>query len=833
MADISIAVSGSVSGSIVVGNHNVIIQSNGTEVDERTEPPPRPTPRRHLIGMPLPRGGPPPIGRDGELRQIEDWLDEDLPVEVIGSQGMGKSLLLRTLASRRSQAGAEVVCLSAAGLSVEDIVQEIFHACYDSEDYKPDPDRLRRLMGRIQALIIVDDVVASPKDIAVLLDAVPSSSLIISSTERCLWGDGRRVELAGLPADPGLALVERELDRSLDDTERTLVEAFWRDVAGHPLALIQAARALRTAAAASVPPDRQALADALVSGLGEQAHITLSLILAVNPAEIPSALIEELTGAAEALAGLERAGLVLEGASGYCAALPMAALVAESFGHTPDAAEYTRPLASWAAGASPQQLGNAAPIIITVLRAAIDQHAYGPARDLARTAAPALCRTLRWGSWQQVLTLGKEAAHALGASDDEAYFDHEENARLKALGKGVLIGAVVGVGFLAGQHAAAPAATAKAVALKGTASGIKGFVLSPITGIVAAATAVAGLIGAVSYANSGYPSPAPQSSPSPSIASPSITTSSTTPTVQPISDPTGGYTLAMTTISCQGFEDCNKTPGSTPIRIECAAQNCSIIGTDGWMEHHDLIFDGTTLKTEGPDGLFNYCVNERRPGHITITLIVASWQQGQNNSRTPSELRGRITTSSPAYKNCAAGEAVYAVSSLPGSTPTQEPSPTASPRPTQSEPTPAPAQANSPCQTSPSRATCDKVDPTASNCDQDAVIVQGGQATGPLHGTEFTVELLWSPTCHANWSRAQPTTDRSVEFGPWIEPGRGDATRFFAKVNVHGGWTNSPMAYSDSTSPAAKACAIVPAYSGDKRPYWLCTPMLSPDGRPM
>ncbi|MCP2292813.1 hypothetical protein APR08_005767 [Nocardia amikacinitolerans] len=52
--------------------------------------------------------------------------------------------------------------LSAAGLAVEDLLQSLFQACYDAVDYRPDPTALRRLMGSIRALIVIDDFEVPP-----------------------------------------------------------------------------------------------------------------------------------------------------------------------------------------------------------------------------------------------------------------------------------------------------------------------------------------------------------------------------------------------------------------------------------------------------------------------------------------------------------------------------------------------------------------------------------------------------------------------------------------------------------------------------------------------
>jgi hypothetical protein len=201
---------------------------------------------------------------------------------------------------------------------------------------------------------------------------------------------------------------------------------------------------------------------------------------------------------------------------------------------------------------------------------------------------------------------------------------------------------------------------------------------------------------------------------------------------------------------------------------------------------------------------------------------------GQDDIRRPNGWTGRLTTSSPAFHECPAGEAAWKISVLPGSSSlTGAPAAGVTSTPPDINTEPAQAPNGSPCRSAPSRASCDKEDPQASECDQDGTVVPGGQVTGPLHGTEFTVELWWSPSCQTNWARARPTGGRSARFAPWIEPARGDATRFFATLGMHSDWIDSPMAYSDGGAKAAAGCVIVP---GGEKPYYLCTPMLTHDG---
>ncbi|MFC4909597.1 hypothetical protein [Actinomadura gamaensis] len=683
MADVGISVGGSVSGTVIVGDHNVIVRSGLSEVAAREGPPPRPVPRRPL-GFASPRPGPEPIGRDAELREIRDALDQRVPVEVVGPPGIGKSLLLRAVAAECGAAGTEVVFLPAAGLPVEDIVQELFQACYETEGYKPDTAHVRRLMGAVRAVLVVDDVLATPDEIAVLLDAVPSSSLLIASLRGCLGGEGRTVEPAGLGEEDALSLVRRELGRSLSADERDLVETFRRDAAGHPLALVQAARAIRSAADRAVLPDRQALATALATGLDERARAVLALLLTVDPVPVPGEHVAKLADAEEALDQLVGSGVVTREPEGFRVAQPIGHLVARAAEPVPDPGGYAQRLAAWAADAPAERIAAVAALIVSVLAAALADQAHLQTRTLARAVAPALCLTLRWGAWRQALALGGQASHALGSADDRAYFEHEDKNRRAALGKGALAGAAAGVAFWAGRAGAAGAK-------KGTSAGPKGCLTSPAAVGTAAAAAIAGLVGAVGYVLTGNPAPSnpvaagstsasitivqpppvitptsptdtsPTDSSPPDTSPPDVTPTETSPTpvpspAPPAADVRGTYTMSRRLVSCT-FEICYKEP--LTLRIGCAGDNCVLTG-DG-IERLPLTLDGDTMTAAGPDGRFNICGGRHRPGRLALTLTVTSWRPGRGDTRQPNTLAGRLTTSSPAFGVCRAGDAAWTV----------------------------------------------------------------------------------------------------------------------------------------------------------------------------
>src|SRR5215475_417386 len=231
-------VTGNVNGQVVAGHHNVVISAEGSAVRASIGPLPTPLSRRKPAGRPLPRVGS-LLGRDGELRQLDDWITAGERVQVYGERGTGKSAVLRNAAARGASAGADVVFLAAAGLAVEDVMQRVFQACYDVTGYRPDFGELERLMNSIEALIVIDDFQGSTDDLAGLLRAIPSGGLIFASTERTLSGHGQALQLHGLDEQSANALLARELGRELDEQDLAAAKELWRAAGGHPDALVQ------------------------------------------------------------------------------------------------------------------------------------------------------------------------------------------------------------------------------------------------------------------------------------------------------------------------------------------------------------------------------------------------------------------------------------------------------------------------------------------------------------------------------------------------------------------------------------------------------------------
>ncbi|MFD0201676.1 MULTISPECIES: AAA family ATPase [Saccharothrix] len=395
----TVSVGGSLSGVVVIGDHNVVCDHSGTTVSPTTPPAVRRTtpPRSLLWGQ---REA--PVGRDAELRAVHAELDARRHVQLHGPAGYGKSLLLRHV-SRQRAARDHVICLTASGKHVDDLLQDLFEACYEgAEDYRPTPARLRRFLEPVRAVLVLDHLSDQPEDIERVLDAASGCTVLSAARERTLWSAGRAVAVGDLSPEASLALVHRVLGRPPTPAELRQVQA----ARGSPPAL------LRIATTTTDDRHRRVIRVlALLGGVGCSVAL-LALLAGIASAE-----------AAPVVADLERVGFVTADGGGVHLATPAAEVASASSAATT--------LTDWLwTGPARPEVVEAAPVIVAVLTAA------GPTAEalaLARVAAPALLRSLRLGAWGEVLVLGAKAARLLGESRELAYFERELRVRDRLL----------------------------------------------------------------------------------------------------------------------------------------------------------------------------------------------------------------------------------------------------------------------------------------------------------------------------------------------------------------------------------------------------------------
>ena len=438
---------GEITGQIAVGRYVLQIGDPGGAVvreasrTERAHVRPRPTPiyrRPKLI-----RGF---LGRRTELQAALSALDAGLPIEVSGASGIGKTAFLRHLAAHPRAASFVdgIVYMSARHLSSDDLLQLLFEAFNESDEAcKPTDAEIRRGLQEKQALILLDDVHLKQDELERVLDAAPRSAFSLATRERCLWGEVRSLVLKGLSVEDAVLLLEREIERPLDVTERSAAETFCEAIAGHPRRILQAAAIVRER---GVPmdgwiPDAAAeeLITELVAAVDEKQRRILLALTALPgvPLQVPHVSgIAEVMDAEAALMALVRCGLVAASQSRY----HLADGVADRLRRTDDLNRWRNRaityFTSWAERhrRSADILLAESEALLCVQRAAADTRRWGEVLLLGRHFEGALVMGARWGAWAVALELCLSAARATGDRAAEGWALHEIGSRALCAG---------------------------------------------------------------------------------------------------------------------------------------------------------------------------------------------------------------------------------------------------------------------------------------------------------------------------------------------------------------------------------------------------------------
>lgn len=181
-----IRVGGNVEGSIVVGNHNFVVNTNhGTIVYEQAAPqvrlrqfspqPPRP-----------PRGF---VDRSEELAKLESWIAAREIVLLHAPDGMGKTSLLKQAANSAAAAAMpdgvilfEAVDLDGQALGPTDILQRLFDALFESNPpLKVDSASARTYLSNTRPLILFDEVPLPASLLRALPDFFPQGAILMST----------------------------------------------------------------------------------------------------------------------------------------------------------------------------------------------------------------------------------------------------------------------------------------------------------------------------------------------------------------------------------------------------------------------------------------------------------------------------------------------------------------------------------------------------------------------------------------------------------------------------------------------------------------------------
>jgi len=386
------------------------------------------------------------VDRRMDLAAALSALDEGLLVEASGEPGIGKTAVLRHLAHHPRAASFVdgIVYLSARHQSPLDLQQLLFEAFYESDEFcKPTEAEIRRGLRETQALILLDDVQLAQDELEQVLDIAPRAAFVVATRERRLWGEVRSLALKGLPAEDAVLLLEREIERALDATERSAAASLCAAIGGRPLRILQTAAVIREHEISLDGWARIFTQNPIVNlmALSDEKPRRALLALAALPGVPLRALhvsdIAEVPDIEPSLTALVRRGLVVTTQSRY----QLAAGVGDRLRRTEDLKPWANRaityFTAWAERYLRRQdiLLQESEALLRVQQYATDARRWGEVLHLGRLLEEPLVIGARWGAWGATLERCLAAAKSIGDRSAEAWALHELGSRALCLGE--------------------------------------------------------------------------------------------------------------------------------------------------------------------------------------------------------------------------------------------------------------------------------------------------------------------------------------------------------------------------------------------------------------
>jgi hypothetical protein len=410
--------------------------------------------REHIRPRPVPilirpRGTRGLLDRQSEVVSAFSALDADLPVELSGEPGIGKTAVIRQLTHHPRAASFVdgIVYLTARHHSALDLQQLMFEAFYETDEfYKPTLAEIQCRLQKKRALIVLDDVRLTQSDLETVIDSASRSAFVVAARNRCLWGEARSIALKGLPPEEAVLLLERAIDRSLDGTDRQDAMSLCAATGGHPLRLLQAAAILREREIPLDPWVRTVTPESLITELlattDEKQRRALLALTAFPGVALPTphiAGIAEVTDLEPSLLALLRRGLVTRCQSRH----QLVDGVRDRLRRTEDLKPWlNRAVTYFTAWAeryrrSPDILLEESEALLRMQQCAADNRRWTEVLELGRLLEEPLILRSRWGAWAITLERCLAAAKASRDRSAEAWALHQLGSRALCLGDAV------------------------------------------------------------------------------------------------------------------------------------------------------------------------------------------------------------------------------------------------------------------------------------------------------------------------------------------------------------------------------------------------------------
>lgn len=246
----TISVAGNVEGSIVIGDHNFVVNTNhGTIIYQQAAVRVQP---RSMVPQPprRPRGF---VGRSRELAELNQFIISREIVQVFGSEGVGKSTLLKQAANsevaRALPNGViflEGVDEAGAALGMGDLIQCLFDALFESEPrLKVNLASARTYLSNTRPLVLLDNFSFASTHLAVLPDLFPQGAILFTSRQKRTDDVALPLKLDPLPRAEAIQLLAEKMGLTSADADQMELPALVALLGGVPLALITAANVIR------------------------------------------------------------------------------------------------------------------------------------------------------------------------------------------------------------------------------------------------------------------------------------------------------------------------------------------------------------------------------------------------------------------------------------------------------------------------------------------------------------------------------------------------------------------------------------------------------------
>lgn len=446
-----IVIKGDVSGQVLVGNYNVQIQNSKGCVVNVAHSSDRPAYSMRPFPVKLrPSSFPSLLDRNEECESIKVAIQTSTPVSIFGEEGIGKTSFVRRLIHLPDLPSfpAGVMYLDASGRGLEDLLQCLFDAFYESlPEFKPRDAEIGLALQEITALVLLDGLDIARDEIVSLRNAAPNCTFILSSVERALWGEGQIISLRGLPENDALTLFQREVGHSLNEEEQATARKICVLLQGHPLRILQAASLFheKTKPISELLKKLQrdtpekAVLQASLNTLSKDQENVLALLAAARGTVMPLEHLVSLSqdpNVRKTLQGLISLGLVQAHSPRYSLTGNLASSLATLWDLSSWEDTLLNYFVRWLEEQPTQALieESADALIYTVKRAGEKQR-WPQVIRLGRALERSLIIWKRWQTWLDILNLILKAARALGDRTVEAWALHQLGSRAMCLGQ--------------------------------------------------------------------------------------------------------------------------------------------------------------------------------------------------------------------------------------------------------------------------------------------------------------------------------------------------------------------------------------------------------------